>query len=103
MDSFFLTYTVVWILFCVLAAGVAFGERATLGPEWRQYIQFLGVPWKLFVFIPALLFVTFAGPFTNDETWDVVTGGGMSLLTFLTAPWALGVVYQVCTGKRAKR
>jgi hypothetical protein len=32
------------------------------------------VPWKLRLFVPALLFVTFAGRFTNDETWDVVTG-----------------------------
>jgi hypothetical protein len=46
-------------------------------PEWREYLSFHGVPWKLCLFVPALLFVTFAGRYTNDETWDLVTGSGM--------------------------
>jgi hypothetical protein len=55
------------------------------------------------VFVPAFLFVTFAGRFTDDETWDLVTGSGMSILTFLTAPWAIGLIYQVLVGKRPWR
>jgi hypothetical protein len=53
--------------------------------------------------VPALLFVTFAGRFTNDETWDVVTGSGMAILTFLTAPWVVGLIYQVLRGRRPLR
>ncbi len=41
--------------------------------------------------MPAAAFVTVAGRFTWDGTWDAVSGGGMSCLTFLTAPWAVGV------------
>lgn len=33
-----------------------------------------------------ILFVTFAGRYTNDETWGPVTGSGMAILTFQTAP-----------------
>jgi len=101
MNSFFVGYTACWMLFCALAVAIALKERKSLAAEWPQYLRFLCVPWKLIVFVPAFLFVTFAGHFTDDETWDVVTGGVMSFLTFLTAPWAIGVIYQVRRGKRA--
>jgi len=55
------------------------------------------------VFVPAFLFVSFAGRYTDDETWDFVTGAGMSLLTFLTAPWAIGLFYQVALRRRPTR
>ena len=101
MNSFFASYTIAWMLFCTLAIGIALKERNTLASQWKPYLQFLGVRWKLIVFAAAFLFVTFAGHFTNDETWDIITGGVMSLLTFLTAPWALGTLYQIIRGKRA--
>jgi hypothetical protein len=41
--------------------------------------------------------------FTNDETWDAVTGAGMAVLTFLTAPWSVGLGYQVVVGRRPAR
>ena len=50
-----------------------------------------------------LVFVTFAGSFTDDETRDVVTGSGMAVLTFLTAPWSVGVAYQVFVRRRPTR
>jgi hypothetical protein len=79
------------------------GDRKRLIPEWHEYLSFLSVPWKLCLFAPAFLFVTFAGRYTNDESWDVMTGSGMALLTFLTAPWAIGLIYQVLTGRRPWR
>jgi hypothetical protein len=103
MSPFFLGYTALWIVFCSIAGCIAVSERKCLASDCRHYVQFLCVPWKLMVFVPALLFVTFAGHFTNDETWDMVTGGGMALLTFLTAPWAIGVIYQALRGKRSLR
>ncbi|MBX9569819.1 MAG: hypothetical protein K2X77_13055 [Candidatus Obscuribacterales bacterium] len=69
--------------------------RRKLAIELKDYPAFLIIPWKLYLFVPALLFVTFAGSYTDDETWDVFSGGGMSVLTFLTAPWSIGVLYKV--------
>ncbi len=94
-------YVAFWVSFCLLAVGILLKDWKHLRPEWRNYLRFLCVPWKLSIFVPALLFVTFAGQFTDDETWDIVTGSGMSILTFLTAPWALGLFYQVLKGKKA--
>lgn len=87
----------------MVAIGILVRDRKRLAAELPSYLRFLAIPWKLCLFVPAFLFVTFAGRYTDDETWDIVTGGGMSLLTFLTAPWAAGVVWQVLTGRRPAR
>ncbi|HEY8027854.1 MAG TPA: hypothetical protein VIF60_25170 [Burkholderiaceae bacterium] len=103
IPPFFLKYTADWILFCLAAVVILMRDRRQVAAEWRDYLPFLFVPWKWCVFIPAALFVTFAGRYTNDETWDVITGSGMSVLTFFTAPWAIGLFFQVAAGRRALR
>lgn len=97
MTTFLVRYLIIWLALCLLALIFAF---RTLRPEWRLEWALITVPWKLALFLPAILFVTFAGRFTNDETWDVVTGAGMSLLTFLTSAWAVGTAYKVLVGER---
>jgi hypothetical protein len=103
ISPFFVKYVAMWAAFCATAAAILLWDRKRLVPEWREYWRFLAVPWKLWLFVPALVFVSFAGRFTNDETWDVVTGSGMAILTFLTAPWAIGLIYQVLVGRRPMR
>lgn len=103
LAPFYLTYMALWMSFCLLALIMMMLDRRRLIPEWQDYLRLLFMPWKLALFVPALLFVSFAGRFTNDETWDVVTGAGMSLLTFLTAPWSVGLIYQVLGGTRPRR
>ena len=103
LSPFFANYLACWISFCILALCIVVIERKRLVLELPVYLKFLCIPWKLSIFVPAFLFVSFAGPYTNDETWDLVTGSGMSILTFATAPWAVGVIYQVAIGKRSLR
>jgi hypothetical protein len=103
LSPFFVKYIAIWVSFCCVALVILVWERKRILPEWRQYLRFLVVPWKLWLFVPALVFVTFAGRFTNDETWDVVTGSGMAILTLLTAPWVVGVIYQVFVGRKSRR
>jgi hypothetical protein len=85
-------YIAAWCAFTAIAALVAW---RWVRLEWRDALAFLLVPWKVAVFVPAILFVTFAGRFTDDETWDVVSGGGMSILTVLTAWWSVGTTWRV--------
>jgi hypothetical protein len=87
----------------LLAVAILVQERKTVLSQMHEYFRFLCVPWKLMLFFPALIFVTFAGRFTDDETWDIVTGSGMSILTFLTAPWSIATGYQVLFGRRPGR
>lgn len=96
MTPFLARYVLGWLSFCLLALGLATRLELDLAAELR----FLLVPWKLAVFLPAIAFVTFAGRFTDDETWDVVTGFGMSALTFLSSAWAVGTLWKVLTGER---
>jgi hypothetical protein len=103
VSSFFAKYTIAWAAFCLVALSILVKDRKRLLPEWRNYLSFLCVPWKLCLFVPAFLFVTIAGRYTNDETWDFVTGSGMSILTFITAPWSMGLIYQVMIGRRPVR
>jgi hypothetical protein len=103
MSPFLTKYITLWASFCLVAVVVLAWDGKRLMPEWREYWRFLTVPWKLWLFVPAFLFVTFAGRYTNDETWDRVTGSGMAILTFLTAPWAVGLIYQVFMGRRPVR
>lgn len=85
-------YVAGWCAFTILAALVAW---RSVRIDWRAALRFLLVPWKVALFVPAILFVTFAGRFTDDETWDVISGGGMSILTVLTAWWSVGTAVRV--------
>jgi hypothetical protein len=98
MTPFLVRYFAGWTVFCVIAALIAV---KAVRLDMRDALAFLRVPWKLSLFVPAIVFVTFAGHFTDDETWDVVSGGGMSVLTVLTAWWSVGVAVQVVRRMRA--
>jgi hypothetical protein len=97
MTPFLVKYLVGWLACCLL--GVVLAVKEVRVP-WADAAAFLSVPWKVALFLPAVVFVTFAGRFTNDETWDVWSGGGMSVLTVLTAWWSVGAVGQVLRGGR---
>jgi hypothetical protein len=101
LQPFFFRYLVAWLSFCALGAKIAirYATKSTR-LNLREGLQFLVVPWKLGVFVPAILFVTFAGRFTNDETWDMGSGFGMSLLTVTTSGWAIGTLYKVYKRER---
>lgn len=97
------SYIACWAAFCFWALAIVVIDRKQLAPEWTAYMRFLFVRWKLALFVPAFIFVTFAGRFTDDETWDTITGSGMSILTFFTAPWAIGLVYQIAKKQKPLR
>ena len=93
-------YLAGWCSFLALAAVIAW---RSVRLDVRDALAFLLVPWKVAVFVPAILFVTFAGRFTDDETWDVVSGGGMSVLTVATAWWSVGTAVRVVRRLRPAR
>ncbi|MCV9964232.1 hypothetical protein OIU34_20310 [Pararhizobium sp. BT-229] len=95
----FQAYLFVWASVTAIALVVAIADRR-VAADLRPYLKFLCMPWKIAVLVPAALFVTFAGRFAFDDTWDTVTGGGMSALAYLTAPWAVGTAYLVAVRQR---
>jgi len=59
-----------------------------------EYWRFLFVPWKLTTFAMAAAGLILMAPYTGDPTWDYTDAAFMSVLTFLTAQWAVGVIYK---------
>src|SRR5205085_3154915 len=100
MTPFLTAYVAAWSAFCIVAAIIAY---RTVRIPWADARRFLFVPWKLAVFVPAILFVTFAGRFTDDETWDLVNGAGMSIFTVATAWWSVGTAVRVLRRLRPAR
>lgn len=96
MSAFLVRYLISWLAFCVLAL-VLFAKDVRVA--WRAQALALLVPWRLALFVPAIVFVTFAGRYTDDETWDATCGGGMALLTFLTAGFSIGTLARALRGR----
>tara|TARA_B100001964_G_C14150840_1_gene561955 strand:+ start:128 stop:775 length:648 start_codon:yes stop_codon:yes gene_type:complete len=67
-----------------------------------EYWSFLFRPWKLITFIIAFISFNLIAPFSGDPTWDLYTSSAMSLLTYLSAPWAIGIFYKFTKGKISK-
>src|SRR5262245_46240318 len=70
-NPLFLWLVAGWTGFCLLAAGIVAHDHVQVWAELRRYWGYLTMRWKLAFFVPAVLFITFAGRFTDDETWDV--------------------------------
>jgi len=91
--SWALAYVAVWSSICVAAVVTAIRYRHGLAVLRRPYWRYLSSPWKLATFRVAAGFFVIAAPYTGDPTWDRVDAGFMSVLTYLTAPWSVGVLY----------
>ena len=93
MTTLFTAYLSGYSLACVVAIGLMIRERATLilfRPEYRKY---MASGWKLATFAVAAIAMTVMAPYTGDPTWDYFDASFMSILTYLTAPWAVGTLY----------
>jgi hypothetical protein len=64
-----------------------------------RYWRFLLKDWKIFTFLFASAGLIVIAPYTGDHTWDYVDASFMSILTFATAPWAVGTLYLAIRGK----
>jgi len=82
-----------YILACAMAIVIAFRDRQTISFFSASYREFMAVPWKVTSFAVAASGMTWIAPYTSDPTWDYFDAALMSLLTFATAPWAMGTFY----------
>jgi hypothetical protein len=81
-------------LAAVAGAALALARRpAAFSILSRRYLRFLAAPWRLATFLAAAGAFVVVAPWTGDPTWDRRDAGFMSVLTFLTAPWAVGTLF----------
>jgi len=93
VTPFLTAYLASYSLACVVAAILMYRERNKLVLFQPRYRLFLLTRWKLGTFAFASLAMIIMAPYTGDPTWDYVDAAFMSILTFLTAPWAVGTLY----------
>ncbi len=92
-------YVGMYLASCALAVLLAVRERRTLSIFSGAYRQFLMAPWKLASFAVAASGMTWIAPYTGDHTWDYFDAALMSILTFASAPWAIGTIWLALRGK----
>jgi hypothetical protein len=99
LTPFFIAYVAAWTAACVAAVVVYLRDIPAFAISHRDYWRFLGAPWKLATFAIATAGITLIAPYTGDPTWDYVDALLMSVLTFATAPWAIGVIWLALRGR----
>lgn len=99
MTPFFTLYLAAWAAACLAALAIFLANRRAFAAGCRGYFRFIAVPWKLWTFAIAAAGLIVIAPYTGDPTWDYVDATFMAVLTFLTAPWAAGVLYRLLRGR----
>jgi len=95
----FTAYLSAYTVACLVAAFLLVRERKSLvlfKPAYRTYMK---SAWKLLTFAIASIAMVVMAPYTGDPTWDYFDAAFMSILTFLTAPWAVGTLYLALRGR----
>ena len=95
----FSAYLIGYSLACAIAAVWMVHERGSLLLFRADYRRYLSSPWKLVTFAAAATAMTIMAPYTGDPTWDYVDAAFMSILTFLTAPWAVATLFLALKGQ----
>jgi hypothetical protein len=95
MTKFFVCYMLGWGVACLAALCLMIRHRSSIALFRARYWRFLFQDWKIVSFIIAAIGLTVIAPYTGDPTWDYIDAVFMSILTFATAPWAVGILYLV--------
>ncbi|MEW6674322.1 MAG: hypothetical protein AB1427_21720 [Thermodesulfobacteriota bacterium] len=88
-------YILCWSAACLAALCLAIREWKAVALSRGEYWRFLFNPWRATTFAIASSGMIIIAPFTGDPTWDYVDAFFMSVLTYVTAPWAIGALYNV--------
>ena len=90
----FALYMAAWVAACLAAAYLIARHRQRLELCHARYWRFLLQDWKVLSFSIAAACLTVIAPYSDDYTWDYVDAPVMSVLAFVTGPWAVGTLYR---------
>jgi hypothetical protein len=93
MDSVLWLYLGAWASFFLTVLFFFLKNPSAYSISTISYFRFLLLPWKITTFLFAAVCLTVIAPYTGDPTWDYVDASFMSILTFITAPWATGILF----------
>ena len=93
-------YLAVSLLLFVVSLHLVWQKRQTLALTSVSYRTFLLVPWRITTFVLAFFGIVLLAPYTGDPTWDYFDASFMAVLTYLTAPWCVGLIYRELKARR---
>jgi hypothetical protein len=93
-DIFMQTYFTLWVVLLLIAISIVKKDQKEYEFLHKSYWQFLFEPWKLTTFLIATFFITIVAPYSGDPTWDYADSIIISILTYVFAPWTVGVIYR---------
>lgn len=94
MDNILEYYLITWIILCVTALLFFIKDAEQFPFVQKNYWRFLFQPWKVITFTLAIIPMVLLAPYSGDPTWDYIDAAFMSVLTFITAPWSIGIIYR---------
>lgn len=87
-------YTVGWLLLCGFAVVLVVRQPQFFALLRREYWLLILEPWKVLTAVVATVGFMVMAPYTGDPTWDYIDAFFMSVMTYTTAPWCVGVLYR---------
>tara|TARA_Y100000294_G_C8434516_1_gene288198 strand:- start:44 stop:691 length:648 start_codon:yes stop_codon:yes gene_type:complete len=102
LNIYFKAYIAICVLLFFIGLFLSVKRFNYLELYSKAYWSFLAKPWKLITFIIAFISFNLIGPFSGDPTWDLYTSSAMSILTYLSAPWSIGIFYKFLKNKSNK-
>jgi len=91
---FYNLYMAFWIVCCLTALYVIYSSRKEISFFTSGYRKYLLQAWKVVTFLISSSALILVSPYAGDPNWDYVDATFISILTFLTAPWVIGVIYK---------
>jgi hypothetical protein len=99
MAPVFKFYIFCWSAACLVALFLFIKGWRSFAISRVEYWRFILKPWRATTFVIASSGMIVIAPFTGDPTWDYYDAFFMAVLTYLTAPWAIGAIYNVAKRK----
>jgi len=94
MNAYYFLFIAVTTIACVISTILYIRDKEAFAFSHRNYWRFIFVPWKVVMFSIAGIGLTLIAPYTGDPTWDYFDAAVMSILCYLSAPWAVGAIYK---------
>lgn len=88
------TYFKSWVTIVLFTFVLSIFKRNQILLLSKKYFYFLFVKWKIIVFLLALFIISGVGLLWLDPTWDLGISIIMSILTYFTAPYSVGIFYR---------
>lgn len=86
-------YLICWVSALCLSVSLMVAQPSRYEICTSVYWKFLFQPWKVFTFFVAAALITFVAPYSGDPTWDYPDSVAISCLTYIVAPWSVGVAF----------